>query len=339
VVEAQGPLSGVAPFPAPAPSPPPNPGATSNGSICVSTPANNATVTSPFTVVAAASLKYPIDHMRVFVDGAAEYFTFYNTVGALMWMDPGVHNLEALATDTSGNNVSTTFQVTVAPSQTTSITGIQNVPFWQPCSAVFPPGDPRAGQICAAGLGTAQYSMTENQQSPSLSGSSAKFSIGGSTPYSNELFTKFLGGGSNVSHFTYDLYFYIDLPDRAQALEFDVNQTFGNQRWVFGSECNFKADGKWDVWDGVQGWQATNVPCQPFPANTWIHLVWQFERVGNQVHYVSLTINQQTYPLDLYKSNEPYWTMEDIDIAFQMDGDYAQQPYNVWLDNVTLTAY
>jgi hypothetical protein len=61
--------------------------------------------------------------------------------------------------------------------------------------------------------------------------------------------------------------------------------------------------------------------------------------VGNQVHYVSLTINQQTYPLDLYKSNEPYWTMEDIDVAFQMDGDYAQQPYNVWLDNVTLTAY
>ena len=30
--------------------------------------------------------------------------------------------------------------------------------------------------------------------------------------------------------------------------------------------------------------------------------------------------------------------MESVDVAFQMDGNYAQQPYNVWLDNVALTA-
>jgi len=336
--EAQGPTNGVAPFPRPAPVPPPNPGSTSAGSVCVSGPSNNATVTSPVHVQAAASLTNRIDHMRVYVDGAANYFTFYNTVDALMFMDPGTHNLEVLATDNQGNNVSTTFSVNVVGPPMPKIASIQDLPGWQPCSAKFPPGDPRAGQVCAAGLGNAQSTMTENQQSPSLSGSSAKFSIGGSQPYSNELYTKFLGGGQNVSKFTYDLYFYIDLPDRAQALEFDVNQTFSNQRWVFGTECNFKADGKWDVWDGVNGWEPTSVPCRPFPANTWIHLVWQFERVGSQVHYISVSVNDQTYPLDLYKSNEPYWTMEDIDVAFQMDGDYAQQPYNVWLDNVTLTA-
>jgi hypothetical protein len=338
LAEAQGPTTGVAPFPAPGPVPPPNPGSTASGSVCVSEPANNATVTSPFPIVAAATLVNPIDHMRVYVDGMANYFTFYNTVNAQMWMDPGAHNLEVLATDKNGNNVSTTFAVTVVAPPTPSITGIQNLPGWQPCSALFPPGDPRAGQICAAGLGEAQSTMTENQQSPSLSGSSAKFSIGGSHPYSNELYTKFLGGGRNVSQFTYDLSFYIDQPERAQALEFDVNQTFDNMRWVFGTECNFKADGKWDVWDGVNGWEPTSVPCQPFPSNTWIHLVWQFERVGNQVHYISVSVNGQTYPVNLYKSNEHYWTMEDIDVAFQMDGDYAQQPYSVWLDNVTLTA-
>lgn len=181
--------------------------------------------------------------------------------------------------------------------------------------------------------------MTEGQSTPSLSGSSAKLTMGGPTAYSNELYTKFLGGGSNVSHFTYDLNFMVDQPDLPQALEFDVNQTINNTRWVFGTECNFKGDGVWDVWDGVAGWQPTSVPCTPFPANTWVHLVWNFERVGNQVHYVSLAVNDQTYNLDIYRSNQPTWTMEDIDVAFQMDGNFAQQPYTVWLDKVNLSAF
>jgi hypothetical protein len=180
--------------------------------------------------------------------------------------------------------------------------------------------------------------MTEGQSTPSLSGSSAHFTMGGPIPYTNELYTKFLGGGSSVSHFTYDLHFMVDNPTVVQALEFDVNQTFGNNRWVFGTECNFKGSGKWDVWDGVKGWQPTSAPCNPFPANQWIHLIWTFERVGNQVHYVSLQVDNQVFPLNLYFSNQPGWTMEDIDVAFQMDGNFQQQPYNVWLDEVTLTA-
>ena len=164
--------------------------------------------------------------------------------------------------------------------------------------------------------------------------------MGGPTAYTNELWTKFLGGGANPSRFTYDLYFMVDQPDRPQALEFDVNQAFGGHRWVFGSECNFNGSGKWDVWDGVKGWQPTSAPClhSDIPANTWVHLVWEFERVGNQVHYISLTVGDKTYPLDLYYSYEPNWVMESIDVAFQMDGNYAQQPYNVWLDKVTLIA-
>jgi len=130
----------------------------------------------------------------------------------------------------------------------------------------------------------------------------------------------------------------IDHPDRAQALEFDTNQAFGNQRWVFGTECNFNGSGKWDVWDGVNGWTPTQVACTQFPANQWIHLVWDYQRVGNQVHYISVTVGNQKYPVDMYTSNEHYWTMPSIDVAFQMDGNFAQQPYTVWLDKFTLTA-
>ena len=317
--------------------PAPNPGSTSAGSVCVSTPADGATVASPTHVYAQTTLQN-IDHMRIYIDGEAQYFTFFNTADALLWMAPGTHQLIVLATDKSGNQASTQFSVNVQGGDPAPVTQIQAMPNWEPCSAKFPPGHPRAGQICAAGLGDAVSTMTENQSTPSMSGKSAKFTMGGPTAYSNELYTKFLGGGANPSRFTYDLYFMIDQPDRAQALEFDVNQAFGNVRWVFGTECNFNGSGKWDVWDGVKGWQPTSVACKTFPANTWIHLVWEFERVGNQVHYISVTVGDQKYPLDLHYSNEADWTMESIDVAFQMDGNYGQQPYNVWLDNVTLNA-
>jgi hypothetical protein len=45
-----------------------------------------------------------------------------------------------------------------------------------------------------------------------MDGKSAKLSMGGPTGYSNELYWNPIGGGNNVSHFTYDLYFYIDQP-------------------------------------------------------------------------------------------------------------------------------
>jgi len=173
----------------------------------------------------------------------------------------------------------------------------------------------------------------------------AHFTIGGPTSYSNELYTKYFAGGSNVSHFIYDLYIMVDDSTRPQALEFDVNQTFGNNRWVFGTECNFRGSGQpigeWDVWDGINGWQPQNIPCDPaqFPPNQWVHLVWQFERVGNQVHYISVTIGNHTFALDKFYNFQPDWFGQDIDVAFQMDGNFAQQPFNVWLDQVTLRAW
>jgi hypothetical protein len=337
--EAVGPTSGVAAFPPPAPVPPPNPGSTGTGSVCVSTPANGATVNSPAHIVASANLQNHIKYMRVYVDGTPTLFTFFNSIDQRLWMADGSHNIIVLATDDQGNNSSTSFTVNVAPPATQSITDIQNMPAWEPCTDLFDPGHPRGGQICAAGLGPATATMAQNQSSPSLSGSSTKFSLTGGHIYSNELWTQWLGGGTNTTHFIYDLYFYVDNPAVTQALEFDVNQSFGGHRWVYGTECNIRADGVWDVWDGVNGWTPTKVPCTGLPANTWIHLVWTFERVGNQVHYISVQVGDTVFPVDQYQNFEPVWTMEDINVAFQMDDDYAAQPYNVWLDKVTLTTY
>ena len=44
------------------------------------------------------------------------------------------------------------------------------------------------------------------------------------------------------------------------------------------------------------------------------------------------------YPADTYYTAQPHWYQEEIDTAFQMGGNYAQQPYSVWLDEVNLLA-
>jgi hypothetical protein len=289
-------------------------------------------------VVASASPTNPIFFMRVYVDNLAVYFTFNSSINAAIWMSPGSHALKVMAEDKKGYISATIIHVNGSSQPPTVLSDLQNMSGWLSCSAKFAAGSGRDGQICAAGIGNAVSTMTEGQSSPSMDGNSAKFSMGGSTGYSNELYWNPIGGGNNVSHFTYDLYFYIDQPLVAQALEFDLNQTFGGTRWVWGSECNFNGNGKWDIWDDINGWKPTPVACTPFPANTWIHLVWNVERVNDQVHYISLTVGDQTYNIDTYYSAQPNWTLEEIDAAFEVDGAYAQQPYNVWLDKVTLTA-
>ena len=66
--------------------------------------------------------------------------------------------------------------------------------------------------------------------------------------------------------------------------------------------------------------------------------MWNLERVGNPVHYITLSVADNNYDIDTYYTAQPNWYQEEIDFAFQMDGNYKQQPYKVWLDEVSLNA-
>jgi hypothetical protein len=82
-----------------------------------------------------------------------------------------------------------------------------------------------------------EFSMTQNNSSPSLSGSSTVFWVGGTAPYSDALWNNHLIGPlssqgmfdpnqtqlSSLHNFTYDVYFYGDNLGLSQALEFDIN--------------------------------------------------------------------------------------------------------------------
>jgi len=251
-----------------------------------------------------------------------------------MFIPDGAHTLALTAYDSSDKSLGSTSEPITITGQTKPavFSKLQSSSDWQSCLQEL------AGSECAGGLGVATASQTLNQSSPSLSGSSTLFSLGGSEVYSNALWWLSIGGGTLLTTYTYTLDFYIDNGNAPEALEFDVNQSYGGVRYTFGTECSFKNTKKWDVWNPAsEVWVPTSASCLPFTSKKWHHLEWQFDRVSNQVHYISITIDGKVMPINLTFNPQPNWNQEGINIAFQMDGDYKQTPYNVWLDNVTLT--
>ena len=125
------------------------------------------------------------------------------------------------------------------PAGAVTKSNIEQMPGWESCT------------VCAGANAkgpVAIYSMVENQASPWLDGNSAKFSISGTTPYSDALWWKQLGAFDSATNLQYDVDFYITNPGVIQALEFDNNQSNGAHKFIFGSECNIKGN-HWDVWE------------------------------------------------------------------------------------------
>lgn len=192
----------------------------------------------------------------------------------------------------------------------------------------------------AGGSGpSASYSQVLYISSPSLSGSASKFSIGGSKSYANALWWKQVGANSTAHNFKYDLYFYLKNPTASQALEFDVNQSVGGHKYIFGTQCNIKGTHTWEVYSVATHWKSTGIPCSAPSAYRWHHLTWQFQRTsGSQVKFVSVTLDGATHYVNRTYAPKSSGVSE-LNAAFQMDGNKTMTDYQVWLDKVTLTAW
>jgi hypothetical protein len=196
------------------------------------------------------------------------------------------------------------------------------------------------------------FSMTQGINSPSLSGNATAYWVGGITPYSDALWNNHLIGTSSsqgipddnqsliptIYNFTYDVDFYGDNLGLAEALEFDINQFFGNMGFIFGHECRIAGGSQWDIWDNSKGaWIPTGVPCNP-NSGQWNHLTLKVQRTSdNHETYQSITLNGQTATLNwtFEKGSSPGWF--GVTVNFQLDGNYKQDAYKVYLDNLTLT--
>jgi hypothetical protein len=205
---------------------------------------------------------------------------------------------------------------------------------------------------CAATGPQVTWSMTQGISSPSLSGSSARFDIGGQTKYADVLWNNHLIGNFSsqglpdanhalvptLHNFTYDVYFYGTDLEASQALEFDINQFLDNQGYIWGHECRIAGGHEWDTWDNLnKNWVPSGVACNP-TESAWNHLTIQVQRTAdNQLLFQSITLNGQTSVLNISRQpgSAPGWY--GITVNYQQDGNYLQQAYSVWLDKLTFT--
>jgi hypothetical protein len=297
-------------------------------SVTVTSPTNNSRSQSPLKVVASAYSPNGISSMSIFVDSVRVYFQWGDSFTAYLWLKPGWQNMTVQGTDVANNTGVQTLRV-FSSSGSGEVSGIEDTT-WQGCTAAD----------CAGGQGTSTTYTAAYQTTPSLDGSSRQFNLGGTGRYSNAYWYNFVGGSNTATNFVYDLWAQVDNAAAPQALEFDVNQSFDQKRWVFGTQCNFKGSGKWEVWDGGNGaWVPTSIPCTQWPSNSWVHVQWTVVRVRDSVRYVKLTLNGRDYPVDITLGRQPYWAGSDVDVAVQLDGDANQTGYNIWIDRVKLRAW
>jgi hypothetical protein len=196
------------------------------------------------------------------------------------------------------------------------------------------------------------YSMSQGVASPSMSEEATQFNVGGTAVYSDALYNNHLIGDltsqdmpdknhslvPTYHNFTYDVYFYGTNLELSQAVEFDINQFFGNLGFIWGHECRIAGGNEWDVWDNVTAhWVPTGVACNPV-SNSWNHLTIQVQRTSdNQLLYQSITLNGVTSMLNqTYDPGAaPGWN--GVTINYQMDGNSTQSAYSVYLDELTFT--
>jgi hypothetical protein len=304
--------------------------------VTISSPSSGSTQSSSVHFVASTSSFGTVSAMQIYDNGSLKYTVKSSKLDTTLSMGSGSHAVTVKAWNTSGASTSAKISFSVsgssstAPSTAITFGSIDQMSGWEDCGACAGIGG--AGSVVS-------YSMTQNQGSPSMDGKSTMFWIGSGKAYSNALWWKQLGPRPDTTHFVYDLYFYYTDSGAPQSLEFDVNQALNGQKYTFGTQCSMRGSKTWDIWDSYnKKWISTGIACPPPPTYKWNHLVWEFQRVDGKTKFISVTLNGVKHYIN--RSYAPHsTTIKELDVAFQMDGNYVQKSYKVWLDKVTLKAW
>ncbi len=293
--------------------------------VTVTSPTSGSSSGSPVHFVASASSGVTVSSMMIYVDNKAVYTVYSNKLDTYIPMSTGSHYVNVKSWDASGAMGVTSFNMSVTSSGT-SYNNVDQMSGWAVCTN------------CAgySGQQDAPSSFAQFQGSPSMDGASMKFSIGGTTPYSNALWHR--GFGANgYNHFVYDVYFYITNPSAAEALEFDINLYRNGKQYIFGHQCSPKWSHTWDTWNQYTGhWETTGIACPTFTGYKWNHVQIEVERTwDSQLHYVAITYNGVKNYVNRYR--QPTGTSwNGFSIDYQMDGDGSQTDYSTWLDKLNV---
>ena len=343
-----------------------SPAVQGHAAVQVSSPANNSTVGTTVNYVASATSTCASGVGSIAVFTAPNVLAFQGkgaTLNTNVILKPGTYNTIVQATDNCGDVAATPVTITVSSaSQASSPSGggpppppstpgnqfsnLHQKSGWT-AYVLLPPSYSICSSCSANGPQTT-LSMKQGVSSPSLSGNSTQFSIGGKTQFSDGLWNNHLIGdfssqgkddGSHsivpaTHNFVYAVDFYSDNISASQAVEFDINQFVDGKSYIWGHECRIAGGHEWDIWDNQgQKWHATGVACNP-NNKAWNHLVIEAQRTSDgHVLFQSITLNGNKATLN-YSESPTSTNWYGITINYQMDGNASQQGYSVWLDNL-----
>lgn len=303
--------------------------------VNVSSPTPNSQNSSSVHFAASASGNYPIISMMVYADNKSVYSASGASINSDVSLGTGQHYIVVQAWDNHGRSY-------VAPGFNISVSGgdyghnnaqyqmIHTMSGWQSCDTCAGPG--------GHGPQTPHW-MKQYESTPSMTGKATEYWVGPRVPYSAALWWKQLGANSGASHFIYDLYFYVKDANAPQALEFDMNQSAGSRKFIFGTECDIRGHHDWDVWDTAHGrWITTGIACSAPPAYTWNHLVLEFARSNSQTTFVSVTLNgKKSYINRTF--NTFGVNVSELNAAVQLDGNGNHTAYSMWVDKMQVTTW
>ena len=321
--------------------------------VTVTSPANNSTVGSPvnFTASATTNCSKGVSSMGIYTaPGVLAYVVQGASMNYNLALSAGTYNTTVEEWDGCGGAATTPIKITVSGSGGSggSFSELQHSGGW----GQYGQRAPTFVDCSPSPCDDITFSMTQNVSSPSMSGESSEFYLAGSEAYGDALFNNHLIGvdssqgmpDSNhtliptLHNFTYDVYFYTTDLSASQALEFDINQFFNNQGWIWGHQCTLAGANTWDIWDNVDShWVSTGIPCNPIN-NSWNHLTIQVQRTSsNQLLYQTITLNGKTYSVNQTYAPGSAVGWYGVTVNYQQDGNYEQSPYSVYLDELTFT--
>ena len=271
-----------------------------------------------------------------------------STLDTNLALNPGKQNTVVQSWDNCGGSAQTPVPLNVTGGSSKTFLALQNNRNWNSYGELAP-----AYEICTNCSPQVTWGTQQGVATPSISGSAMATSIGGTVPYSDALWNNHLVGdfssqglpdpnqalSSTLHNFTYDVYFYGANLEVAQSLEFDINQFVGGRSYIWGHECRVMGGHVWAVWDNPNNhWISTGIPCNPISGG-WNHLVIQVQRTAdNQLLYQTIKLNDEVHTLNWYNpSTATNWN--GITINYQLDGNYKQQPYTVYLDNINFSYF
>ncbi len=189
---------------------------------------------------------------------------------------------------------------------------------------------------------TATYFDTLGMGTPSEDGSSTKFSIAATVPYTNGYFyQRHTPVATQINALTYEFDIYIPSGSETlpQGIEFECQQILNGWVYNFSWQALYPGN-QWRIFDyGLSRWDATGLTLTRFTPDTWHHIVAEYhnDTVAHTVIHDALTVDGVRMPVNI--THNAFFSgaaNNQFTNAFQLDSNSTAAAYSVYVDQMKI---